>query len=212
MDPGPRRGRGTIDHRPAVRHLKASDPVLHRLIARTGPCKLDPAQRPDVFHALARAIVYQQLNGTAASSIFRKFQGLYRGSAFPRPEDVVNTSDKRLRSAGVSPQKSRYLKDLSAKVLDGTVDLRAVRSMEDEAVIEHLTQVTGVGRWTAEMVLIFTLGRQDVLPVDDFGFKRGVQDAYRMRALPKPERLRKLAEPWRPYRSVATWYFWASRD
>jgi len=165
-----------------------------------------------VFHALARAIVYQQLNGTAASSIFKKFRGLYPGRDFPNAEDIVNTPDQRLRSAGLSPQKSRYLKDLSSKVIDGTVDLKAVRAMGDDAVVEHLTQITGVGRWTAEMVLIFTLGRPDVLPVDDFGLKKGVQLAYRMRQLPKPARLEKLAEPWRPHRSVATWYLWASRD
>ena len=203
-------GKRTPDHRAAVRHLRAADPVLERVIARAGPCKLDPEQQPDVFHALARAIVYQQLNGTAASSIFRKFQGLYPDGAFPRPSDIVQTTDKKLRSAGVSPQKARYLKDLSSRVLDGTVDLKAVRSMEDEAVIEHLTQITGVGRWTAEMVLIFALGRPDVLPVDDYGLARAVKVAYGRRQLPTPDRLRKIAEPWRPYRSVGTWYLWQS--
>jgi len=192
--------------------LRRADPILAGVIKRVGPCKLDPQQRPEVFHALAQAIIYQQLNGVAAGSIYRKFKALYPGRAFPKAADIVATPDARIRSAGISPQKLRYLKDLSSKVIDGTVDLKAVRAMDDEAVIEHLTQVTGVGRWTAEMVLMFTLGRPDVLPVDDYGFRHGVQLAYKMRALPKPERLRKLAEPWRPYRSVGTWYVWASKD
>jgi len=198
------------NHRPAVRHLKAADPVMRRTIEQVGPCRLDAEQRPDVFHALVRSIIYQQLNGTAAGSIYRKFKGLYPERAFPRPQDILRTSDPQLRSAGLSPQKLSYLKDLSAKVEDGSVDLRGVRALDDEAVIEHLTQVRGVGRWTAEMVLIFTLGRKDVLPVDDYGFRRAVSLAYKTRGLPKPDRLRKLAEPWRPYRSVATWYMWQS--
>lgn len=203
---------GSPDYTAAVRHLKAADPVLARVIARVGPCRLDPGQRPDVFHALVRSIIYQQLNGNAAGSIYRKFKALYPGKRFPSPPDILATPDADLRSAGISPQKISYLRDLSAKVADGSVNLRQLRAMDDEAVIEHLTQVRGVGRWTAEMVLMFTLGRQDVLPVDDYGFKRGVQFAYKIRQPPKPERLRKLAEPWRPYRSVGTWYMWASLD
>jgi len=193
-----------------VRHLKAADPVLRRVISRVGPCKLDPDQRPDIFHALVRAIIYQQLNGTAAGSIYRKFKRIYAPKRFPSTKDILATPDRKLRAAGISPQKLSYLGDLSAKVEAGAVDLRSVRAMGDEAVIEHLTQVRGVGRWTAEMVLIFTLGRPDVLPVDDYGFRRAVQISYRMRQLPKPDRLRRIAEPWRPHRSVGTWYMWAS--
>ncbi len=193
-----------------MRHLKAADPVLRRVISRVGPCKLDPDQRPDIFHALVRAIIYQQLNGTAAGSIYRKFKRIYAPKRFPSTKDILATPDRKLRAAGISPQKLSYLGDLSAKVEAGAVDLRSVRAMGDEAVIEHLTQVRGVGRWTAEMVLIFTLGRPDVLPVDDYGFRRAVQISYRMRQLPKPDRLRRIAEPWRPHRSVGTWYMWAS--
>jgi len=184
--------------------------VLRRVIDRVGPCKLDPEQRPDVFHALVRAIIYQQLNGSAAGSIYRKFKGLYPRKRFPTAADIAATHDAALRSAGISPQKLSYLRDLSAKVQDGTLELRKVKVLSDDAVVEHLTQVRGVGRWTAEMVLMFTLGRPDVLPVDDYGFRRAVQVEYKMRALPKPDRLNKLAEPWRPFRTVGTWYMWQS--
>jgi DNA-3-methyladenine glycosylase II len=198
------------DHRAAVRHLKGADPVMRRVIERVGPCRLDPEQRPDVFHALVRSIIYQQLNGAAAGSIYRKFKGLYPGKRFPTAADIAGTKDAAIRSAGISPQKLSYLRDLSVKAQDGTLELRKVRSLGDDDVVEHLTQVRGVGRWTAEMVLMFTLGRPDVLPVDDYGFRRAVQIEYKMRALPKPERLHKLAAPWRPYRTVGTWYLWQS--
>jgi 3-methyladenine DNA glycosylase/8-oxoguanine DNA glycosylase len=171
---------------------------------------MKPAKRPDVFHALGQAIIYQQLNGKAAGTIYRRFKGLYPHPGFPKPEEILSTSDARLRSAGLSPQKQSYLKDLSAKVLDGTVDLRSVRAMDDEQAIEHLTQVKGVGRWTGEMVLMFTLGRPDVLPVDDYGFRRGLQKAYRLRSMPEAPRIQKIAAPWSPFRSVGTWYIWQS--
>lgn len=183
---------------------------MARVVAKVGPCRLDPAQRPEVFHALVRAIIYQQLNGSAAGSIYRKFKGLYPEKRFPTAADIRETPDAAIRGAGISPQKLSYLRDLSVKMEDGTLNLRRLHSMEDEAVVEHLTQVRGVGRWTAEMVLMFTLGRPDVLPVDDYGFKRAVQIAYKMRALPEAERLQKLAAPWRPYRTVGTWYLWQS--
>jgi len=202
--------RAGLDHRSAVRHLRTADPHLRSVIERVGACRLTTPARPDVFHDLARSIVFQQLNGAAAGTIFRRFKELYPDRKFPHPDDILATSDKRLRSAGLSPQKLSYLRDLAAKLIDGTVDLRAVRSMDDEDAIEHLTQVKGVGRWTAEMVLMFTLGRPDVLPVDDYGFKRALQIEYKMRAFPKPEKIKKLAEPWRPYRTTGTWYLWAS--
>jgi len=197
-------------HAPAVRHLKACDGVMARVIAKVGPCRLEPERHPEVFQALVEAIIYQQLNGKAAGSIYRKFKGLYAPKRFPKPAEILATSDGELRGAGVSPQKLSYLRDLSAKVEDGTLELRKLRAWDDEAVIEHLTQVRGVGRWTAEMVLIFTLGRADVLPVDDYGFGRGVKIAYGLRRHPKPDRLRKIGEPWRPFRSVGTWYMWQS--
>lgn len=198
------------DHRAAVRHLKAADPVMRRVIERVGPCRLDPAHHPDVFDELVRSIVYQRVSMAAAGSIYRKFTGLYPGAKPPSPVEIDRTADAALRGAGLSPQKLSYLRDLCLQVKAGRLEPRAVPAMTDEQAIEHMTQVKGVGRWTAEMVLIFTLGRPDVLPVDDYGFKRAAQIEYKMRALPKAERLHKLAKPWRPYRTVGTWYLWQS--
>lgn len=199
------------DHTAAVRHLKAADPVLAGIIRKVGPCRL-PAPRPgpkSVFESLVMAILYQQLTSKSAGAIYRKFKALY--PRYPGPGDVLATSDARFRGAGVSPQKAGYLKDLSWKVADGTVNLRGLGRLSDEEVVETLTEVRGVGRWTAEMVLIFTLGRPDVLPVGDYGLQKAVRGAYGLRSLPKPERFRRIAKPWRPYRSTASWYLWASQ-
>jgi DNA-3-methyladenine glycosylase II len=196
--------------RAAVRHLKSADPTMARVINRVGPCRLERQARPDVFHDLAHSIVYQQLNGTAAGTIFGRFKALYPGVRFPSPEAILKTTDARLRSAGLSPQKLSYMKDLAAKVKDGTLNLGSIKNWDDEEVIEHLTQVKGVGRWTAEMVLIFTLGRPDVLPVDDYGFQRGLKESYKLRQWPKANKIKSMAEPWRPYRSYGTWYVWRS--
>lgn len=197
------------DHTAAVRHLKAADPVLAPIIRKVGPCRL-PAPRPgpkSVFESLVMAILYQQLTAKSAGAIYRKFKALY--PRYPGPEDILATPDRALRRAGVSPQKTGYLKGLSAKVAGGEVDLRGLRSLGDEGAIEALTEIKGVGRWTAEMVLIFTLGRPDVLPVGDYGLQKAVREAYGLRNLPKPERFRRIAEPWRPWRSVGSWYLWA---
>lgn len=185
---------------------------MAHIIARVGPCKLETPLRPDVFHDLTRSIVFQQLNGTAAGTIFRRFKELYPGGTFPTAEAILSTPVATMRSAGLSPQKASYIKDLAQKSVSGEVDLRAVHRLDDEEVIEELTKVKGVGRWTAEMVLLFTLGRPDVLPVDDFGFRRAAMVNYRMRKMPGPERLEKVARPWKPYRSAATWYMWRSLD
>ena len=198
------------DHRAAVRHLKAADPVLRRAIERVGPCRLDPAHHPDVFDELVRSIVYQRVSMAAAGSIYKKFTGLVAGGRPPTSAQIAKLSDAKLRGAGLSPQKLSYMRDLCAKADSGDLRPDLVPAMGDEEAIEHMTQVKGVGRWTAEMVLIFTLGRPDVLPVDDYGFQRAVQRAYRMRALPSAERLTKLAGPWRPYRTLGTWYMWQS--
>ncbi len=217
------------DHAAAVRHLRRADPVLAGIIRGVGPCRL-PAPRPGpkaVFESLVMAILYQQLTAKSASAIYRKFKALYacrppstvckceRDRAFaprnPGPGEILATPDSRLRSAGVSPQKAGYLKDLSKKVADGTVDLRGLRKMGDEEVVGALTEIRGVGRWTAEMVLIFTLGRPDILPVGDYGLQKAVREAYGLRSLPRPERFRRIAEPWRPNRSTASWYLWASQ-
>ncbi len=203
---------GVTDSRTAIRHLKRSDPVLDLVIKAVGPCRFEPEKRPDVFRSVARAIIHQQLNGTAAGTIYRRFKGLYPRRRFPTPEDILATPLPRLRSAGLSPQKASYVVDLASKVQAGEVDLKAVRQMDDDEVVVELTKVKGVGRWTAAMVLMFTLGRPDILPVDDYGFRRGVQKAYGMRKVPSADRLERLARPWRPHRSVATWYIWQSVD
>ncbi len=198
-------------HAAAVRHLKSADPVLAKIIRKVGPCRI-PAPRPgpkSVFESLVMAILYQQLTAKSAGAIYKKFKALY--PRYPGPEEVLATSDRALRGAGVSPQKAGYLKDLSAKVVDGTVNLQGLGRLSDEEVVEALTQIRGVGRWTAEMVLIFTLGRPDVLPVGDYGLQKAVRKAYGLRGLPKPGRFQRLAEPWRPYRSTASWYLWASQ-
>jgi DNA-3-methyladenine glycosylase II len=196
--------------RAAKAHLKRSDPVLARIVAQVGPFKLIP--RRERFQALARAIIFQQLAGAAAHAIYTRFAGLYPDADFPAPEQVLATRDPKLRSAGLSPQKIGYIKDLAEHIRDGKLNFHRFHRMTDEEIIADLTRVRGIGRWTAEMFLIFNLGRPDVLPVDDLGVQKAVQRAYRMRALPKKPRLAKLGERWRPYRSAATWYLWRSLD
>lgn len=200
----------------AVRHLKRADPVLRRLIERLGPCDLRRERERNQFAALADAIIYQQLAYKAAQSISRKFQMIYaRPGAtegrLPRPEELLRTAHGKLRAAGLSRQKIRYLRDLARHAVDGELFLGRFGRMPDETVIENLTQVKGIGRWTAEMFLIFSLARPDVLPVDDLGFQYGVRDAYGFRTVPAERTIRKLAEPWRPFRTVGTWYMWRLR-
>ncbi len=198
--------------RKAVRRLSQADPALGSLIRQIGPCRLGRAGRNNHFAALVEAIVYQQLAGKAAAAIFSRFRALYSSRRFPTPEELDRTPEKQLRSAGLSPQKISYLKDLSRRILDGSLKLRNLSPMEDEEVIGHLTQVKGIGRWTAEMFLIFAQGRLDVLPVGDLGILKAVQNAYRLSSLPSPQRLEQMGRRWQPYRSVASWYLWASVD
>jgi 3-methyladenine DNA glycosylase/8-oxoguanine DNA glycosylase len=203
------------DHDPrslrrAVHHLRRVDPVLARVVRDVGPCRLEVDRRGGAFASLAEAILYQQITGKAALSIHRRLCALV-GRRHPRPEDLLAATDAQLREVGLSRQKIRYLRDLSEKVRNG-LSLARVSRLPDDDVIAALTTVLGIGRWTAEMFLIFRLGRLDVLPVDDYGVRKAMQRAYRMRSLPKPERMRKLAEPWRPYRTVASWYLWKSID
>jgi 3-methyladenine DNA glycosylase/8-oxoguanine DNA glycosylase len=196
--------------RRAAAHLRRSDPVLGRIVNALGPCRLRVERGGGAFAALAESIVYQQLAGHAAASIFARLCAL-AGGRRPRPEDIARAPDAALRKAGLSPQKIGYLRDLTARVEDG-LPLRGLSRLPDQAVIDVLTAVKGIGRWTAEMFLIFRLGRLDVLPVDDYGIRKAVQRAYRKRALPKPDWLRRLGEPWAPYRTVASWYLWRSLD
>jgi DNA-3-methyladenine glycosylase II len=192
----------------AARSLAKADPVMAGLIKAVGLVEL-PARR-EPFPSIVRSIMYQQLAGPAAAAIMRRFQALYPGKPFPSPQDILATSDDALRSAGVSRQKVSYLRDLSAKFADGVLNEDALFSMPDSELEQALMSVRGVGRWTADMFLMFTLGRMDILALDDLGLRRGAQKAYRMGEAPTPKELAKLGERWRPYRSVASIYLWRS--
>jgi len=194
--------------RKAVDHLKKADPVLRAIIERVGPCRMEFSE-PE-FCNLAEAIVYQQLNGKAAVTIFNRFAAL-AGDPLT-PEGVLKLSDEQLRSVGLSKQKSAYLKDLSAKTSAGLLDFAKLPELSDEEVIKHLTQVKGIGEWTAHMFLMFSLRRPNVLPTGDYGVRVAIKKHYKKRKLPKPDVMEKIAKLWVPYRSIACWYMWRSLD
>jgi DNA-3-methyladenine glycosylase II len=194
--------------RKAVNHLKKSDPVLRAIIERVGPCRME-FSLPE-FSSLAEAIVYQQLNGKAAVTIFKRFAAI-AGEPL-NPEGILKLSDEQLRAAGLSKQKSAYLKDLAAKTKEGLLNFARMPEMTDEDVIEHLTQVKGIGVWTAHMFLIFSLQRPNVLPTGDYGVQMAIRKFYKKRKLPKPKDMEKIARAWEPYRSLACWYMWRSLD
>ena len=211
------------DRHPAIAHLTAIDPRLADLVARVPEDRQFRLMSSEatVFEALFEAIIYQQLAGKAAKAILEKVKSKFHvagpekvtrhgaGLPFPTPQQVVDAPEELLRSGGLSRNKMLAVKGLAAKVLDGTVpDMRTIRSMSEEEIIERLTQVRGIGRWTVEMLLIFDIGRLDVLPVDDYGVRQGFTRLYRKRELVKPKVLMKLGEKWKPYRSVAAWYMW----
>ena len=194
--------------RKAVNHLKKSDPVLRAIIERVGPCRMEFG--PPEFASLAESIVYQQLNGKAAVTIFNRFAAL-AGDPIT-PEGILKLSDEQLRAVGLSKQKSSYMKDLAEKTKAGLLDFSKLPALSDEEVIEHLTQVKGIGVWTAHMFLMFTLKRSDVLPTGDYGVQAAMKKHYRKRKMPKPKEMEKIARAWSPYRSVACWYLWRSLD
>ena len=194
--------------RKAVNHLKSCDPVLRAIIERVGPCRIEYGLAE--FSSLAEAIVYQQLNGKAAATIFDRFAEL-AGKPLT-PEGILKLSDEQMRGVGLSKQKSAYLKDLAAKTAGGLLDFARLPELTDEEVIEHLTQVKGIGVWTAHMFLIFALRRPNVLPTGDYGVQVAVKKHYKKRKLPKPKDMEKIARAWEPYRSVACWYMWRSLD
>jgi DNA-3-methyladenine glycosylase II len=197
----------------ACGHLTGADPRLGELIARAGAFTMRPAPTQSMFGALAESIIYQQLSGRAAETILRRVVALYRPRRFPRPVDILETPSERLRAAGLSTAKTEAIKDLAARTLDGTVpSLLRVRRISDEEIIERLTTVRGVGRWTVEMLLLFRLGRPDVLPLGDLGVRKGFARTFDRRALRDPLVLRRRAERWRPYRSVASWYLWRALE
>jgi DNA-3-methyladenine glycosylase II len=196
------------------RYLMRADKVLRRIMETTGPIHAEidrRGSRPDPWEALARAIVGQQLSTKAARSIWEKLLGLFGGRT-PTPEELLRRRPATLRKAGLSNAKVEFLRDLAARVKDGRLDLRRLATLPDEDVVAELIEVKGVGRWTAEMFLIFHLGRPDVVSVGDLGIRRAAQIAYGMRDLPGPEELDKLAEEWRPHRTLACLYLWRSLD
>jgi DNA-3-methyladenine glycosylase II len=194
--------------RKAVIHLKKSDPVLRAIIERVGPCRMEFG--PAEFCSLAEAIVFQQLNGKAAVTIFKRFAAL-AGEPIT-PEGILKLTDAQLRSVGLSKQKSAYLKDLAAKTASRLLDFSRLPELSDEEVIKHLTQIKGIGVWTAHMFLMFSLRRPNVLPTGDYGVQVAVKKHYKKRKLPKPKDMEKIARAWEPYRSVACWYMWRSLD
>jgi DNA-3-methyladenine glycosylase II len=202
-----------VNHDRAHRHLSASDPRLAALIARSQRYEIKPAVSIRPFDALAESIAYQQLSGKAAATIFGRVRALYPKRKWLDPEKLLETPDERLRAAGLSRAKTAALKDLAAKTIDGTVPSgRALIRLSDDEIIARLTTVRGIGRWTVEMLLLFDLGRPDVWPVDDYGVRKGFAKIFGKRKLPTPKQLMKLGEKWRPYRSVAAWYFWRALD
>lgn len=197
----------------ALRHLSAVDPVMRKLIRQAGPCPLKPARGRTPFQSLVLAVASQQLNGTAASTILARFKKLFPGRKFPRPEDLAKVTDEQIRACGFSFAKIAAIRDIAAKTLNGTIlSSREIAKLSDEEIIARLTEARGVGRWTVEMLLIFQLGREDVLPVDDFGVRNGFRLAYKKRKMPKPKALRAFGERWKPYRTTAAWYLWRAVD
>jgi methylated-DNA-[protein]-cysteine S-methyltransferase len=198
----------------AVGHLRVQDRRLSALIERVGPFRLRPAELQSPFEALLESIVYQQLTGRAAATILSRVLALFKPRRYPRPQDIAAIPEEKLRGAGLSRAKTAAIKDLAAKALEGTVpaSTRALEELGDAEIVERLTAVRGIGPWTVEMLLIFRLGRPDVLPATDYGVRKGFARLYRKRTLPTPKELLAFGERWRPYRSVASWYLWRVLD
>jgi DNA-3-methyladenine glycosylase II len=194
--------------RKAINHLKKSDPVLAAIIERIGPFRMQYGE--PTFHTLAESILYQQLNGKAAATIFNRFTAL-AGDPLT-PQGILKLSDAQMRGVGLSRQKTAYLRDLSEKTKAGLLEFERMTDTSDDEVIAHLTQVKGVGVWTAQMFLMFTLRRPDILPTGDYGIQAAIKKYYKKRKWPKPAVMLKIAKPWVPYRSIASWYLWKSLD
>jgi DNA-3-methyladenine glycosylase II len=197
----------------AHKHLAAVDPVMKRLIAEHGPCALEFQPRRSPFQSLVLAVAHQQLHGNAARNILERFKKLFPGKKFPAPADLAGVTDAQIRTAGFSYSKIAAIRDIAAKTLDGTIPTAGkIKKMTDEEIILRLTGARGVGRWTVEMLLIFQLGRTDVLPVDDFGVRNGFRIAYNKRGMPKPKALLVHGKKWRPHGTTAAWYLWRAAD
>jgi DNA-3-methyladenine glycosylase II len=197
----------------AHRHLSGCDPVMRRLIREHGKCLLEPETRRPPFQILVQAVAHQQLNGTAANTILRRFKNLFPRQRFPRPEDLATVTDEQIRACGFSFAKIKSLRDIAEKTLAGIVPTsRQMAHLSDDEIVARLTEVRGIGRWTVEMLLIFHLGRPDVLPAGDFGVRTGFRVAYKRRALPGPKELLAFGERWKPHRTTAAWYLWCAAD
>jgi DNA-3-methyladenine glycosylase II len=195
----------------ATAYLSDIDPIMAKAIERVGPCTLIP--NPQFFETLVDAIISQQISVKAADAIMGRLRAALHAEAngMISPEAILSLEEDTLRAVGLSPQKMRYIRDLTERVASGQLDLERLRELDDEAVITELVKVKGIGRWTAEMMLIFSLGRSDVLPVDDLGFVEGVREAYALETRPTPKEMRERGEVWRPFRTFATWYMWGVR-
>ncbi len=197
----------------AHKHLSSKDPVMRRLILEHGKCGLVPETRRSPFQSLVQAVAHQQLNGTAANTILSRFKKLFPDKKFPQPADLAGVTDAQIRACGFSYAKIKAIRDIAEKALSGVIPTsREIVKLTDEEIISRLTQVRGVGRWTVEMLLIFQLGRLDVLPVGDFGVRTGFYHAYRKRKMPTPKALLAHGEMWRPHRTTASWYLWCAAD
>lgn len=198
--------------RTAIRHLGAADPAMQGLIRRVGRCGLVQEKR-EPYEALVRAIAHQQLHGAAARTILGRFVAMYPNAPFPSPEQVLSTDDAAMRACGFSGSKTASIRDIALKTLDGVVpNRRAASRLPDGELIERLTVIRGVGRWTVEMLLMFTLNRMDILPVDDFGVREGYRKLHALETQPKPRELAAIGEMWSPWRSVAAWYLWRAAE
>ena len=217
--------KAVITHKKKILHLRKSDPILAVAIKNSARIihEWDSDKRPNHFKALIVAIINQQLSGKAAATIQKRFEALFAATAknfaknsprkkFPTPEDVLKMPTAKLRKVGLSGMKVSFMKDLARKILDGTVDFRAMKKMNDEEVIDHLVAVKGIGRWTAEMFLMFSLGRDDIFSYGDLGLRNAIQRLYKLRAHPTPKQAEKITAAWKPYRSIASRYLWASLE
>lgn len=200
----------SIDVEAAEAHLRAADPVLAHLIERHGPAQIRPAAE-NPFMALCRSITYQQLSGRAAGAIFRRFTALSPSGAFPNATEVLAFSDEQMRAAGQSRQKVTALRSLAEHFTSGDLGDHVFEDMDDEAVIERLLQVRGIGRWSAEMFLLIQLQRADILPVNDLAINRAIMQHYGLESMPKPAEVRRAGEPWHPWASVACLHLWRSQ-
>ena len=195
----------------AIAYLRDVDPIMAKAIERVGPCTLIP--NPQLFETLVDAIISQQISVRAADAIMGRLRTALHAEVEGTisPKALLTLEDDTLRAVGLSPQKMRYIRDLTGRVVNGELDLERLSELDDEEVIHELVKVKGIGRWTAEMMLIFSLGRPDVLPVDDLGFLEGVREAYSLEARPTTKEMRARGEVWHPYRTFATWYMWGVR-